>query len=116
MTRIFASAIFPPSDVRRTVVADYLLWKSDSFAKGLHFKEANKKGSSAGAGRDRLPSAGDKRRQRPVSDLDRFAYCLGSSHQEPRLEGNVFCPRRRGMLCCSPAVQGRFFLKFLKRT
>jgi hypothetical protein len=32
-----------PKEVRRTAHSDYLLWKKDPFANGLHFKEVNKK-------------------------------------------------------------------------
>ena len=34
-----------PKEVRRTAYADFLLWKEDPFANGLHFKEVNKKQS-----------------------------------------------------------------------
>ncbi len=34
-----------PKEVRRTALADYLLWQADPFANSLHFKEINKKES-----------------------------------------------------------------------
>ena len=34
-----------PKAVKRTAYADFLLWKKDPFANGLHFKEVNKKDS-----------------------------------------------------------------------
>jgi len=43
-----------PKAVRRVAHADFLLWKKDPFANGLHFKEVDKKHSvwsvRAGAG------------------------------------------------------------------
>ena len=34
-----------PKEVRRTALADYLLWQADPFSNSLHFKEINKKES-----------------------------------------------------------------------